>query len=275
VCDRKPSTAIRTDTRGVSEVVGFILILGILVLTLTTYQAAIVPQQNSQTEFQHFEEVRNEMIELRNAISTAGQADVSQFPSVKLGTNYQSRILTINPAPAAGTLQTSDSYDISISDGDVTENISTRFIEYQPRYNEITTGSTWYEHSVLYVDEPETRNAITIEDQHLVTDGNKLKITPLQNTFQRSGTNRVTVELIPNQSAVNLSDTELDDSAELTVRVPTRLNETEYWDVLDEKLDAEDNVGYERVDEESEINYLVLNVTSKNHIKINTVEIYS
>ncbi|MEA1932718.1 MAG: hypothetical protein U9O06_14385, partial [Euryarchaeota archaeon] len=174
------------------------------------------------------------MIELRNAVSTAGQADVSQFPSVKLGTNYQSRILTINPAPPAGTLQTSEAYNISISDSTDTENISTKFIEYQPGYNEITAGSTWYEHSVLYVDEPETRNAITIEDQHLVTDGNKLKITTLQNTFQRSGTNRETVELLPNQSAVDLSD--LDDSEELTVRIPTRLNETEYWDTLDEKL---------------------------------------
>lgn len=263
------------DTRGVSEVVGFILILGILILTLTTYQAAIVPQQNAQTEFQHFEDVRDEMIELRNAISTAGQADVSQFPSVRLGTNYQSRILTINPASPAGTLQTSDSYNISISDGDVTEYISTRFIEYQPGYNEITAGPTWYEHSVLYVDEPESENVLIIEDQNLVTDGNKLKITTLQSTFQRSGTNRVTVELIPNQSAVNLSDTELNDSEELTVRIPTRLNETE-WEVLQEKLDGEENVDYGPFDDsESEINYLTLNVSNQKHLEINTVEIYS
>ena len=270
--DQLPGTAIRNDTRGVSEVVGFILIFGILVLTLTTYQATIVPQQNAQTEFQHYEDVRNEMIELRNAISTAGQADVSQFPSVKLGTNYQSRILTINPAPPAGTLQTS-SYNITINDSsNNTEYIPTKFIEYQPGYNEITVGSTWYENSVLYADESGTRNAITIEDQHLVTDGNELKITTLQNTYQRSGTSRVTVELIPNESADHLQN--LSKNEELTIKIPTRLNETEYWSVLNETLDTDDHVGYERVNETSDINYLVLNTTNQSHIEINTVEIY-
>jgi len=69
------------DNRAVSAVIGFILIFGILTLTLTVYQAQIVPQQNAQTEFEHFEESQNELIELRNSISTAGQTDVSQFPS--------------------------------------------------------------------------------------------------------------------------------------------------------------------------------------------------
>jgi hypothetical protein len=112
---------------------------GILILALTTYQAAIVPEQNAQTEFQHFEEVRDELIQLRNSISTAGQSDVSQFPSVILGTNYQTRTVTINPPAPAGTLQTSDAYNITISNGteEYDKNITTRFLEYQPGYNEI------------------------------------------------------------------------------------------------------------------------------------------
>ena len=267
----RSSRRFAADNRAVSAVVGFILIFGILMLTLTVYQAQIVPQQNAQTEFEQYEETRDELIELRNAISTAGQANLSQFPSITLGTSYQSRLLTINPAPAAGTLQTSE-YNISIGDESGSEtNISTQFIEYQPGYNEIIVGPTWYEHSVLYEDR-ETRNAVTLEDQHLVTDGNELKITALQNSFQRSGTSRVTVELTPNQSAVDLDD--LEDDEELTVRIPTRLDE-DYWDVLDEELDAEDSVGYEGVDDGSDVNHLALNVTNKDHLDINRVDITS
>lgn len=266
--DTPDSQGFAADDRAVSAVVGFILLFGFLMLTLTVYQAQIVPQQNAHAEFEHYEETRDEMVDLRNAIATAGQANMSQFPSVTLGTTYQSRLLTINPAPAAGTLQTSE-HNVSISDDSAnTVNVSTRLVEYRPGYNEITVGSTWYEHSVLYVDQ-ETRNAVTVEDQHLVTDGSELTLTVLQNDFQRSGTGRVTVELTPNQSAVDLG--ELADGEELTVRIPTRLDD-EYWA---DEIDTDDPVSYEDVDEGSEINHLVVNVSSKDHLDINRVEISS
>jgi len=219
------------DTRAVSAVIGFILIFGILVLLLTTYQAAIVPQQNAQTEFEHFEDNRNEMIQLRNAISTAGQSDVSQFPSVKLGTNYQTRLLTINPPPPSGTLQTSEAHNITISNGNEEDdlNITTRFLEYRPGYNELTIGPTRFEHSVLYLDERERGNGVSvIEDQNIVKDG-KVRITALQNQFQQSGTGRVTLELYPKEE-VNASAFPESENGNLSVKVPTQLSEEDYWD---------------------------------------------
>ncbi|WP_338737622.1 hypothetical protein [Haloplanus salilacus] len=41
--------SFRGDDRGVSEVVGFVLVLGILVLLLTINQAQIVPADNRAT----------------------------------------------------------------------------------------------------------------------------------------------------------------------------------------------------------------------------------
>jgi len=200
-------------------------------LTLTVYQAQIVPQQNAQTEFQHFEDVRNELIELRNAVSTAGQADVSQFPSVTLGTTYRTRTLTINPPDPAGTLKTSDqSHNITISNGTPKHNlnISTRFLEYQPGYNEISIGSMWYEHSVLYLDERDRGNNVSIiQEQNIVKDG-EVTITALQNQFQETNTGRVTLELYPREK-VNMSAFPNGNGTNLTVKVPTRLSEDEYW----------------------------------------------
>jgi len=253
------------DKRGVSAVVGAILIFGILILALTTYQAAIVPQQNAQTEFEHFEDNRDELIEFRNAVSTAGQTKISQFPSIKLGTQYQSRTFTINPAPPSGTLQTSQPYNISLNDSESSEpeNVSTRFVEYRPGYREISVGSTWYEHSVLYLDERETSGQNIIEDQNIVTSSGTVRITALQNEFQSTRNGRVTVELYPT------NDSEFPEfEGEVTVKLPTRLDD-DYW---------KEEIGpslYERVESypgEPDVNRLVLKVDSDD-LQMNTVGI--
>ena len=260
--DSKSKVPFVDDTRGVSEVVGFILVFAVLILALSTYQAAVVPQQNAQDEFQHFEDVRNEMIELRNSISTAGQADVSQFPSVTLGTNYRTRTVTVNPPPPAGTLQTSEPYNITIANASGSQmNISTRFIEYQPGYREISIGSTWYEHSVLYLDERDRGGVSIIEEQNIVKN-ETVRITALQNQFQETGTGRVTLELYT-RDRVNKFP-----SGNLTVRVPTRLTEDDYWD---EAL-ADTGDIYQGVDSGSEVNRLNLSV-NETDLEVNTVGI--
>jgi len=254
------------DKRGVSAVVGAILMFGILILALTTYQAAIVPQQNAQTEFKHFEDNRDELIEFRNAVSTAGQTRVSQFPNIKLGTQYQSRTFTINPAPPAGTLQTSQPYNITLTDGETTKNVSTRFVEYRPGYREISVGSTWYEHSVLYLDERESSSQNIIEDQNIVTSSGTVRITALQNAYQSSGTGRVSVELYPRNGS---EFPEFD--GEVTVKIPTRLDGDDYWN---EELD--DRSVYNNVEpypDEDDIYRVVLEVNSGDNIEMNTVGI--
>ena len=269
--DKRTSRQFAADNRAVSAVIGFILIFGILVLLLTVYQAQIVPQQNAQTEFEHFEDSKNELIELRNTISTAGQADVSQFPSVTLGTNYQTRLLTINPPPPAGTLQTSDEYPIIIENksGD-SLTIPTRFLEYQPSYNELTVGPTQYEHSVLYLDERDRGNNVSIiKEQNLVKDG-KVRITALQNKFEQTGTNRVTLELYP-EDDVDSSEFPDPDGENLNVTIPTQLDEDEYWN---KSLEDAGDI-YQGVDTEvhgEEIHALNLSV-EEDDLEVNTVGI--
>ena len=251
------------DKRGVSAVIGFILMFGILILALTTYQAAVVPQQNAQTEFEHFEDNRDELIEFRNAVSTAGQTKSSQFPSIKLGTQYQSRTFTINPAPPSGTLQTSQPYNITLTDGDTTENVSTRFVEYRPGYREISVGSTWYEHSVLYLDERETSGQNIIEDQNIVTSSGTVRITALQNEFQSTRNGRVTVELYPT------NDSEFPDfDGNVEVKLPTRLDE-DYWE---EEIRPSIYDDVESYPGEPDVNRLLLEVDSDD-LEMNTVGI--
>ncbi len=215
------------DSRAVAPAIGFILFIGILVLLLSVYQAHIIPQQNAETELEHHQETRNELRALDNAISAVGSDEKPRFETINLGTAYEDRTLGINPPPPAGTIRTEE-HNISIANESGTQtNIPTQFIEYQPGYNELDIGSTWYEHSVLYLDERDRGNSLNvIEDQQIVQDGNAT-VVALQNEFQETGTGRVTLELYPQNGVNNVTLPEEDGN--YTVDIPTRLNGSEYW----------------------------------------------
>jgi len=234
------------DTRGVASVIGFVFLIGILVLLLAIYQVQVIPQQNAETELAHHEDTRYELRSLHHAISDVSQKQSPRFQSITLGTDYRTRTLGINPPPAAGTIRT-EQYNISISNESHTENISTKFIEYQPGYNELDIGSTWYENSVLYLDERDRGNGIAvIEDQEIVEDDGNVTVIALQNEFQETGTGRVTIELYPSNDLNNVSLPETDRN--YTVNIPTRLNETGYWESQlgdDVDLDPVDGEDYD------------------------------
>jgi hypothetical protein len=210
-------------------VVGTVILFGFLIIALSLYQVQVVPQENAEIEFQHFEETRNDLVEVRAGILQAGSIDRPQYRTVRLGTTYSTRLFTINPPAPAGTIRTTESYPITISNGTDTETIPTRFLQYRPGYNEIDRSSTWYDASVLYLNATENGGGIAvIEDQELVDDDGGVRIVALQNEFRRSGTGRVTLELRPAE-AVTGSIPEGD----VNVTIPTRLSGDEYWDDAD------------------------------------------
>ncbi|MUV87033.1 hypothetical protein GJ631_10750 [Natronomonas sp. CBA1123] len=247
-------------------------LLAFAVILISMNQAYVVPQENSEIEFQHFQEVRSDMVSVRSSILTAGQADVSQFATVQMGTNYPPRIFAVNPPPASGTIQTSDSYDIVITNGSDTETISTRFIQYRNGYNNLEVGSMWYENSILYLDETQDGGRVIYEDQQLVTDGNTLRITALQNEFDQSGTGRATLELYPTE-AVTADDIPTGD---VDITVPTRLTADQYWGDAMQGQSFYDGVTED--DYETGIHGLEFSIDTtqdSNELQVNTVGIRS
>jgi len=216
----------------VSSVIGVVILFGFLILALSLYQVEVVPQQNAETEFQHSGEVRNDLVELRASILQAGSIDQPQYQTVQLGTAYSPRTFSINPPSPAGTIRTTDPYPITISNNSGTPEgtitIPTRFIEYQPGYNELDRSPTWYDASVLYLDARDEGGGIAvIEDQTLV-DGGEVQITALQNEFRKSGTGQVTLELRPTKSVTgNIPE------GDINITFPTRLSNGEYWNGTD------------------------------------------
>jgi len=225
-----PDESFVTSTRAVAPLIGFILLFGLFTVAFAGYQASSVPQQNAETEFQHYETVQNDLIVVRNAIIRAGDQDQAQFESVQLGTAYRERILALNPPDPAGTLRTSDPYEITVERDDTpvaASPISTRFLEYRNGYNELEIGSIYYENTVVYLDEGDDGGIAIIEEQDLVVDGT-VRVSALQNAYQRSAVGRVSVELYPVEEADGF--TEVPEGATVEIDLPTRLNGPEYWD---------------------------------------------
>lgn len=253
------------DDRAVAPIIGVILLFGIFFVGFAGYQAEYVPQQNAETEFQHYQDVQNDLTVVRNAISRAGQQNQDQFESVQLGTNYPQRILALNPPAPAGTLRTTDEHTIYIDNGTGDpEPVPTRFLEYRNGYNELNIEPIYYENSVLYLNSSESGQRVFFEDQNIVQDnGETVVITALQREFSRSAVGRITVELYPTDSGDPLP---AGDEFEITL--PTQLPET-YWSGQLQGEGPISNFGY---DDTKDPNQVSFNVSSED-LEFNTVGI--
>lgn len=278
---RMRTTPIVDDNRGVSSIIGAILLFGILVIALASYQATIVPQENSQAEFEHMEQIENELLTLKSGMSTAGQANTPHFQTIKLGTTYPNRIFTINPPPSSGTLETTEKYEITITDENgIERTIPTRFIQYTPRYFEMKNSPTWIDNSVVYLDErylnSRQGNKVVKEEQSLIRSSENLRVTAVQNNFSSQDNQAVTIEIYPPEDAENsLKDLE----GELEVALPTRVNDSEYWETIEDETADVENISYEGVNDEVDetsdglIHEVEFTVNSSDDLLVNTVGI--
>ena len=264
VRDAETAMSFSRDRRGQSVVVGTVILFGFLILAISLYQVQIVPQENAQVEFEHFQEVRNDMIDLRAGILNPGTpgTNTTQYQTVQLGTTYPPRLFAINPPAPSGTIRTVDTLPIIIENASgETREIQTNFIQYYPGYNEIDQSSIWYDSSILYVDASDEGGGIAVIEDQAITTSNEVEITAVQRDFRRSGTGRVTVELFKNYGELDLP------SNPTEVKIPTRLTENE----LNEKT----SLPIDRFEEAPDpnypkANYATLDTTGK-ELEVNTV----
>ena len=177
------------DNRAVAPVIGFILLLGMGFIGLSVYQAEYVPQQNSETEFEHSQLVVNDLTELSEAIADTAGADLPQRATVKLGTRYRTRIITLNPPPAAGTLQTTDLQPVEIS-GE--EAYQTRLITYRANYNRQTELNYTVENGLV----GDRANDFVLESSTTITD-DTVVLTQVEDEISENGVRRSQLEFAP------------------------------------------------------------------------------
>ncbi|PSP40870.1 hypothetical protein BRC63_05040, partial [Halobacteriales archaeon QH_10_70_21] len=105
------------DERAQSVVIGSLLVFTILVLSFSAYQAVSVPNQNLQVESEHYQDVESQFSQVRSNIINAIGSNETRSTAIDLGARYPSRVIALNPPPAAGRLETTDPGNVFVSEG--------------------------------------------------------------------------------------------------------------------------------------------------------------
>lgn len=239
--------------RALSEVVGFILIFGMLVTAFTVYQGIVVPNQNRQVEFHHNQAVQGQLQDLRNALVGTAATGTGQAVSVTLGATYPSRSVASNLGTSAGSIRTARLgggvrvSNVSTADAETADYVSgtlgpfdTESIVYTPTYSFYTSApDTVYADTLVY-NRFDNAN-ITLTDQS-VFDGRDITIVTLNGSLSAARQGTVSVNTHPiSVSTDRVPITRNASDRNVTVTLPTHLSAAKWRDLLGDQYDPDGN----------------------------------
>lgn len=258
-------------TRGVTVVVGLLLVLSILVIGSAQYQSTVIPAEEEEVELEHSTKVHTEFSQIRTSILTTAESGESQAQTITPGLRYEQRLIfgifpavhSVNPA---GTVSTEDPerqiiVDNAINTGGASNYWSgfgdpctsstpqcydTRFLTYDVNYNHYQDSPRLvYENTLFYdeYDSPSGRNVLIRGDQNLV-NGRSINLVSLTGDASVSRSDTMTVETHPvSAPSESIQITNPDEDTPIRISVPTRLSESEWQDLLEEEM-ASQNGGF-------------------------------
>jgi hypothetical protein len=231
------------DERGQAIQIGAVLLFGVLIISFSTYQAFVVPDQNRGIEFSHNQEVQSQMQDLRNAVVSVGGIRGSQAVSVQLGTRYPSRVIARNPGPPSGSLRTvgttEPAVNLRIANAQATgetgdfwdedQTYNTGVVRYTPSYNLYTNPpETVYENTVLYNRFPS--GDLTLANQTFI-DGTEISLVLLNGTLSETSTRSATVDVRAESSSTQTVTLD-DDGSPITITFASTRS-ADYWTFLE------------------------------------------
>jgi hypothetical protein len=243
---------LRTNTRAQSVQIGAILLFGVLVILFSSWQAFGIPDQNKDVEFNHNQDVQQQMTELRTTVNSMPDASVTRSVTLDLGVRYPSRTIFRNPPPATGTVRTIDTdeetYAVNITGNPVDENLAqlwnktgTRYntgvIRYSPRYNEYQNPpQTIYEHSVVFNKFQREDTSLAISEQSIV-QGDRITLIFLNGSLSETRVGSTSVDLQPISTQTRTVAIEPKDG-NVTLDIPTRMAIMEWRTLLGDNHDV-------------------------------------
>jgi len=235
------------DERGAAIQIGAVLLFGMLIISMATYQATVVPNQNKEIEFNHNQEVQGQMQDLRNTVVSVPGGGNGGSVTLDLGTTYPSRTLFVNPGPPSGSLRTvgtnDTNVDVSVVNAAATDetgdfwngdarNFTTGALVYEPRYHEYQNPpTTVYEHSLLY-NQFRDEN-LTVSDQTIVND-RQITLVTLDGNLSEDRSDSTSVTARPISASDNTVAVEA-DGGPINITLPTRLDNDTWSEALREQ----------------------------------------
>ncbi|MFC6720799.1 hypothetical protein [Halobacteriaceae bacterium SHR40] len=239
-----------SDDRAQSIQIGAVLLFGVLVVLLSVWQATIIPSQNEDIEFNHNQDIQQQLTELRSTVNSMPGALNTRSVTLGLGVRYPSRTIFRNPGPASGTVQTigttDQQFNLTISNATAVESnidafwngtgrqYNTGTIQYRPSYNEYRNApQTTFEHSVLFNRFEREDATLPITGQALIRD-TRLTFVALNGSLSESRVESTSVDFDPISTDTRPVEIR-DDTGPITLTMPTRLDEQQWRELLSEE----------------------------------------
>ena len=164
----------RTDTEAVSEVIGMVLLLAILVTLFTIIQVSVVPDWNKKVEATEIKVTHDDMMFLPSDIEDVAIHETPKTFTVQLGAHYPDRMIFRNPGPGAfGTLAVEEApapINITYNNGsEYTVPFNSARITYEMS-GTINSPKLVYEHGVIITDWGTVN--LTTDEQKLIENDN-------------------------------------------------------------------------------------------------------
>jgi len=240
--------AFALDDRGVSPVVGALLLFAIGVMLVATLQVTAVPALNEQVEFRHSERVQSDLVGISAAVDRTAATGLGQTVRVEAGMRYPTRPLFVNPAPVSGSLRTADRGVVTVSGASATgetgdvwngsvREFPTTALVYRAGYHEygsapVTRIEPWgtvnrFGERTLPVTEPS------------LVDGRRVTLVAFDGNRSTSRVDVLPVSVRPTSAPARTVTVSAGDDP-VTISVPTQIPEDVWAEALAAEYDPND-----------------------------------
>jgi hypothetical protein len=251
--ERPDGVAGRLDDRAVSEVIGSILVFGLLVSLLAIVQTQAVPNANAEIEVKHSQSVQGDIADLQSAVSRTGTFGGTESVTVETGMTYPSRLVLFNPPAVQGTLASGGAGNVSLENFSAERADTDSYIGTNPNF---TTHAVSYRVDYnRYTDQPETRyeygvvanqydDATRIESGGGPVSGRFITLTMLRGGLQESQVRPASVTTYPVSAPAQRVTVESPDDRPANLTIATGLSD-EVWvsKILRDQLDTNATAG--------------------------------
>lgn len=241
-----------TDRRGVSEVIGSILVFGLVIALISLLQVQAIPNANEDVEFEHNQDLQSDMTRFSESISRTSARGARESVSVTLGTGYPTRLIFYNPPSASGRLRATQAANVSLANVRATDletadylsgerrNFTSSSVVYRPNYNLYGSAPvSGYDNTVLFNQYDQTT---MVEDGGSLVDGREISLVTLSDGLNSESADSVSVSTVPVSAPARTVTVSNATGETMRITVPTRLSESVWVEkILASEMDDDED----------------------------------
>jgi len=217
------------EERGVSVVIGAMLMLLVVAAMWGTTQAFLVPDWNKDVEYEHLNMVHDDMIMFKSDVEDVALSEAPKSSDFRMGVRYPNRIFLVNPGPGVAGALTSENVSVSIvytidglGDPTITTSYNSNRIIYEVQ-GSIDSPKLVYEHGLIIRD---YGNEYATTDEQSLIIGDEIYIPVLVGNLTASSSME-TESIALRAMSQSYSRTKIE---EVTITIDTAYPEV--WDQL-------------------------------------------